>query len=180
MGPIETQNDLAKLPEPRFISGATARTRACATALLLMGVAAGGAAFVAGLVGDDAFMAAGGALALAVCLFVLIYLRPGDWRAWIRLAATPEGLYLVTPERKVVFAPWPDVLSVGVVQKWTGKSVVSYPQLTLRLSEDGWSKFGKTGALKGNGPVREYTFGTLAVSAEALVEQLVSFHRTHG
>jgi hypothetical protein len=145
-----------------------------------MGVAAGGAAFFAGLVGGDPFMAGGGALALVVCLSVQIYLRPDDWRSWIRLAATPEGLYLVTPERKVVFAPWPDVVSVAIVRNWTGRAIVSYPQLTLRLSEDGWSKFGKTGALKGSGPVRDYTFGTLAVSAETLVEQLVRFHRTHG
>jgi hypothetical protein len=179
MSTIETPYDLASLPEPRFISSATARARLCAVALLLMGAAAGGAAFVAGLVGGNLFTAGGGALALVVCLSVLIYLRPDDWRAWIRLAATPEGLYLVTPMRKVVFAPWRDVLDIAVVSKWTGKRIQSYSQLTLRLSEEGWSKFGSTAALKGSGPVREYTVGSLVVSAETLVDQLVGFRRAH-
>ena len=179
MATIRTQYDLANLPEPRFISAASARSRLCAIALLLIGAVLGAAAFVAGLGGADPFMAGGGALALVVCLAVLIYLRPDDWRAWIRLAATPEGLYLVTPVHQVVFAPWRDVIDISVVQKWTGRRIASYPQLTLRLSEEGWSKFGGTAALKGSGPVRDYTFGTLAVSAETLVDQLVGFRRAH-
>lgn len=180
MSTIETPYDLASLPEPRFISSATARARLCAMALLLLGAAVGGTAFVAGLVGGNLFMAGGGALALIVCLSVLIYLRPDDWRSWIRLAATSEGLFVVTPVRKVVFAPWRDVIDIAVVQKWTGKRIVSYPQVTLRLSEEGWSKFGGTAAIKGRGAVREYTFGSLAVSAEPLVDQLVGFRRAHG
>jgi hypothetical protein len=180
MSTIENPYDLASLPEPRFISSATARARLCAIALLLFGAAVGGAAFVAGLAGDNLFMAGGGALALIICLSVLIYLRPDDWRSWIRLAATPDGLFVVTPVRKVVFAPWRDVLDIAVVQKWTGKRIVSYPQLTLRLSEASWSKFGGTGALKGRGPVRDYTMGTLTVSAETLVDELVGFRHAHG
>jgi hypothetical protein len=154
MSTIENPYDLASLPEPRFISSATARARLCAIALLLFGAAVGGAAFVAGLAGDNLFMAG--------------------------LAATPDGLFVVTPVRKVVFAPWRDVLDIAVVQKWTGKRIVSYPQLTLRLSEASWSKFGGTGALKGRGPVRDYTMGTLTVSAETLVDELVGFRHAHG
>jgi hypothetical protein len=180
MATIRTQYDLAELPEPRFISAASARSRICAIALLLLGAVLGAAAFFAGLGGVDLFMAGGGALALIVCLSVLIYLRPDDWRAWIRLAATPEGLYLVTPVRKVVFAPWRDVLDIAIVRKFTGRRIVSYPQLTLRLPEEGWSKFGKTAGLKGSGPVRDYTFGSLAVSAETLVEDLANFRAAHG
>ncbi len=180
MSTIETPYDLANLPEPRFISAASARSRLCAIALLLIGAVLGGAAFVAGLADGNLFMAGGGALALITCLSVLIYLRPDDWRSWIRLAATPGGLFVVTPVRKVVFAPWRDVLDIAVVQKWTGKAIVRYPQVTLRLSEEGWSKFGGTGALKGRGPVRDYTFGSLAVSAESLVDELAAFRAAHG
>lgn len=179
MGSISTQYDLATLPEPRLISTASARTRGCVTAILSIGAVLGGAAFVAGLGGGDHFMAGSGAIALVVCLSVLIYLRPDDWRAWIGLAATPEGLFLVAPARKVVFAPWQDVIAIKVVRLPTGRGIVSYPRLTLRLTEEGWSLFGNLSGIKGSGPVRQYTFSALAVPAEALVEQLVGFRSLH-
>jgi hypothetical protein len=62
MSTIENPYDLASLPEPRFISSATARARLCAIALLLFGAAVGGAAFVAGLAGDNLFMAVSASL----------------------------------------------------------------------------------------------------------------------
>lgn len=179
MGTIATQYDLATLPEPRLISAASARSRGCAIALLLIGATLGGVAFVAGLVGGDLFMAGSGAFALVVCLSVLIYLRPDDWRAWIRLAATPGGLFLVAPKRRVVFAPWRDVIDIGIVRLPTHRGMMSYPRLTLRLSETDWSVFGNLSGIKGSGPVRHYTFGALSVTAEELVEGLAKFRAVH-
>jgi len=146
---------------------------------LLIGAVLGGTAFVAGLGRGDLFMAGSGMIALVVCLSVLIYLRPGDWRAWIRLAATPDGLFLVAPARKVVFAPWQDVIDIGIVRLPTPRGIVSYAQLTLRLSEAGWSRFGKLSGIEGSGPVRHYTLGSLAETGEALVEDLAKFRAAH-
>ena len=81
--------------------------------------------------------------------------------------------------RQVVFAPWQDIHEITVVQQWTGKRIARYHQITLRLSDANWSKFGGTAALKGRGPVRDYAFGTLTVTADTLVDQLVGFRRAH-
>jgi hypothetical protein len=175
MRTISTQYDLATLPEPRFIYTAPLWFRRFSTALLLIGGLLGGVAFVAGLAGGaNLFKAAGGAVALVACLAVLVYLRPGDWRAWISLAATPQGLYLVTPKGGVVFAPWQDVLEIGIF-----RAQRTYARLTLRLPEESWSLFGRVSAIKGTGAVRQYTLSALAKPGDALVERLASFRAAH-
>lgn len=169
------QYDLASLPQPRFISSAPLWFRCFSTALLVIGGLLGGVAFVAGVVdGANLFKAAGGAMALAACLAVLIYLRPDDWRAWISLAATPKGLYLVTPKGRVVFAPWQDVLEIGLY-----RAQRTYARLTLRLPEESWALFGKLSSIKGSGAVRQYTLSALVMPGDALVERLTSFRAAH-
>lgn len=175
MRTIRTQYDLATLPEPRLISAAPFWFRCFATAVLLVGSLLGGAAFVAGR-GEEGnlFMAGGGAIALVACLVVLIYLRPDDWRTWINLAATPDGLFLVTPANRVVFAPWQDVLEIGIFR---GQS--NHARLTLRLPEESWALFGKLSSITGTDPVRQYTLSALSVPGEVLVEQLCAFRTAH-
>lgn len=175
MRTISAQYDLASLPEPRFIYTAPLWFRCFATVLLLVGGLLGGGAFVAGLgKGGNLFMAGGGAVALVACLAVLIYLRPQDWRAWINLAATPQGLFLVTPAGRAVFAPWRDVLEIDIFR---GQSY--HARLTLRLPEESWALFGKLSAIKGNGAVRQYTLSGLGIPAEGLVDRIRDFRAAH-
>lgn len=167
------QFELATLPEPRFIYSAPFWLRCFATALLVIGGLLGGAAFVAGLGHGHLPTVLGGALALGACLGVLIYLRPEDWRAWINLAATPRGLFLVTTAGRVVFAPWADVLDIAVFRAQS-----TYARLTLRLPEESWAHFGKLSSIKGTGAVRQYTLSGLGVPAEGLVDRLRDFRAT--
>lgn len=174
MRTLSAQYDLASLPEPRLIYTAPVWFRCFGTVLLLVGGLMGGGAFVAGLGDGNLFMAGGGAIALAACLAVLIYLRPLDWRAWINLAATPHGLFLVTPSGRVVFAPWQDVLEIDVF-----RGQFYHARLTLRLPEESWARFGKLSSIKGTGAVRQYTLSGLGMPAEGLVDRLRDFRAAH-
>jgi hypothetical protein len=87
---VRVQRDLASLPEPRFIYTAPTWLRVFAAGLLIIGAVMGSGIAVNGFGDGGNLMAAlGGVLAAALCLSVLVFGRPTDWRAWINLAATP-------------------------------------------------------------------------------------------
>jgi hypothetical protein len=177
MQTIREQYDLALLPEPRFIPVVPAWLRRFMTAFFVAGALFGGAVFATMISnGDNLPGAFGGAIAVAACLLALVHGRPGDWRAWVNLAATPDGLYLVAHARRVVFVPWPDVLDIGV------EPIANryFARLTLRLPEEAWSQFGSLSSIKGTGAVRRYLLSALTMPGDKLAAELQDFRAANG
>jgi hypothetical protein len=173
---IHTQNDLQLLPQPRLILTAKPWIRKLATIMLACGVllCIGVALSVTGPYAHYAAIAA--AIAAIVCFCVLIFARPYDWRTWVNVAATFDGLYLTAARTRLVFVPWHDVLDIGTERMDTVKGgPQNFPRLQIRLSEADWSRFGNLSSIKGTGPVRSYIFSTVSGSAEQVVEQLKTF-----
>lgn len=176
MRPIHGQNDLASLPEPCFICTAPTWLRWFAAGLLTVGAVMAGTVALNGLNGGrDLPVGIGGVIVAAFCLFVLLRLRPLDWRVWINLAASRDGLYLVVRARRVVFVPWADVIGLEIVRK-TGQP---FARLTLRLPDEGWTRFGNTPGISGTGPVRRYALPSLVMPGDKLVETLNAFRAAH-
>ena len=181
MRTIREQRDLDSLLEPRLLWLPPLWLRRFATGLIVVGAGLGGGRFVHGLnTGGDFFAVSGGAISLVVCLSVLVRGRPDDWRSWVNLAATSDGLNLTARAKRVVFVPWRDVVEIGVKQVMVVRGgPPSHPRLTLRLPEDGWSRFGKDSGIEGSGAVRHYLLPSLGNSTEALVAQLKAFRDAH-
>jgi hypothetical protein len=180
MGPYETQNDLAKLPEPRFIYTAPVWLRNFATAILFVGVFFGAGAVAHGLSGSGTLLTApAGAFAAGLCTWVLVALKPGDWRVWINLAAAPEGLYLVARAGRVVFVPWRDVTEIDVKSIWSRNGIHGYTRLTLRMPDKAWSQFGNTGDIKGRGLIRQYLLSAIAMPGAQLAAELQAFRSSY-
>lgn len=181
MQTIREQLDLALLPAPRFISTASAGLRWSATGFIVIGALIGVRVFIEGIAdGGKLIYLIGGPVIVAICLTVLVFGRPTDWRVWINLAGTPEGLYLVAGARRVVFVPWRDVIEIGVEKITTHRGIASYARLTLRLPEEGWAQFGNISSIKGTGAVRQYLLSALTTPGDVLVGQLEAFRNANG
>lgn len=178
---IRDQRDLALLPEPRFISTAPAWLRRFAAGLLVVGALLGGSVSAVALVqGGGLFDVVGGAAVVTICLAVLLLGRPTDWRVWINLAATPEGVYLVARARRVVFVPWRDVVEIAVERLATRRGIQGFARLTLRLPEQGWARFGNISAIKGSGAERRYLLSALGTPGDLLAAKLKAFRDAYG
>lgn len=176
---VREQRDLASLPEPRFICTAPPWLRRFTVGVLVGGAFIGGAIEYNGLAQDGGVISiVGGLILVAICLSVLVLLRPSDWRAWINLAATKDGLYLVALRHRVVFIPWQDVLEIGV-EELQGRRTVRFLRLKMRLPEDGWAAFGKTSAIKGTGDVRQYLHSAMTMPGDTLLHHLKAFRERH-
>jgi len=176
MQTIRTQKDLERLPQPRLILTAAPWVRRLATAMLAFG-AAGCAGLAFNVTGPSAhFYAAGATITAIVCAAVIIIARPYDWRAWVSVAATLDGLYVTASGTRLVFVPWDDVVDIGIVRMFTGKGGPrNFPRLKLRLSEADWSLFGNLSSIKGTGPVRSFVFSPVSGTADLTVERLKTF-----
>ncbi len=173
---IRTQKDLRLLPQPRLILTAKPWVRKLTTIFLAFGALLC-SALALDVTGPSAHLyAIGATIAAIVCCSVLVLARPYDWRAWVNVAATLDGLYVTAARTRLVFVPWHDVLDIGVERMFTGKGGPrNFPRLKLRLSEADWSLFGNLSSIKGTGPVRSYIFSPVSGSAELVVEQLKAF-----
>ncbi len=173
---IRTQKDLQLLPQPRLILTAKPWVRKLATLMLACGVflCIGAALSVTGPYSHYAAIAA--TIAAIICFCVLVFARPYDWRAWVNVAATLDGLYLTAARTRLVFVPWHDVLDIGMERMFTAKGgPQNFPRLQIRLSEADWSLFGNLSSIKGTGPIRSYIFSSVSGSTEQVVEQLKTF-----
>lgn len=174
------QGDLALLPEPRFIYSAPKWLRAFTLCILLVGAVLSGGILVQALGTDgNIWVAIWSAGALLICLVVLINGRPTDWRVWISLAASPDGLYLVGRKRRVIFVPWSDVEAIDIEQRVAYKGSGKFARLTLRLPEESWAQFGQLSSIKGSGEVRQYLLSALCMPGEELVAALREFRKTY-
>lgn len=181
MQDIRTQRDLERLPQPRLIFTAKPWVRRVATGLLALGaMLCAGAAW--NVTGPGAiYYAFGATIAAIVCFAVLLYARPYDWRSWVNVAATFDGLYLTASGTRLVFVPWRDVLDIGIERVYLAKGGPrNFPKLTLRLTEADWSLFGSLSGVKGDGAVRSYIFSTVGGTAELIVDQLKTFRGEKG
>ena len=178
---VRNQHDLTLLPEPRFFYTASTKVRWFAAALMSFGAMIGLGIMFQGIAeGGKLFPTLAGAILFAICAGVLFLARPTDWRSWISLAATPDGLYVVAGPRNVIFVPWNDVVEIGAKELATIHiGDVSYPRLRLRLPEEVWAKFGKLSSISGTGPVRDYLLSAFFSRGEVLVEQLEAFRSKH-
>ncbi|NKB54951.1 MAG: hypothetical protein GKS00_01305 [Alphaproteobacteria bacterium] len=176
MQDIRTQRDLERLPQPRLIFTAKPWVRRGATGFLTLG-ALGCAAIAFDVSGPAAhYYAFGATIAAIVCLAVIVFARPYDWRAWVNVAATLDGLYITAAGTRLIFVPWQNVIDIGTERMFMVKGGPrNFPRLKLRLSEADWSLFGNLSSIKGTGPVRSYIFSPVSGSAELAVEQLKAF-----
>ncbi len=164
------------LSEPRFIYAAPAWLRGFATVMLVIGTFIGGTVAVKGIGADHGLILVfGGLVVVAICISVLVIGRPNDWRVWINLAATRNGLYLVARAHQVVFVPWSDVINIDVEQRLN----TYFARLTLRLPEESWAQFGNTSAIAGTGVVRQYLVSAIGMQGNELVDRLNAFRDAH-
>lgn len=176
MQTIRRQQDLAILSKPRFIYAAPTWLRRFAIGILVIGAFIGSSIAVRGIGADRGLLLVfGGLIVVAICISVLVLGRPNDWRVWINLAATRDGLYLVARARRVVFVPWPDVIGIDVEQKLN----TYFARLTLRLPEKDWAQFGNTSAITGTGAVRQYLVSAIGMQGGELVDRLKAFRDAH-
>lgn len=164
------------LSEPRFIYTAPSWLRRFAIVMLVIGVFIGSSVVVRSIGADRSLLLVfGGLIVVAICISVLVFGRPNDWRVWTNLAATRDGLYLVARARRVVFVPWSDVISIDVEQKLN----TYFARLNLRLPEESWAQFGDTSAITGNGDVRQYLVSAIGMQGNELVDRLKAFRDAH-
>jgi hypothetical protein len=154
-----------------YIAGLGLLSALLGAGVLWHGIAAGGATLILGLVGAPVLFA---------CFWLLTATKLADWRAWISLAATEHGLYLVGRRDRVIFVPWPDVHNIRLETRTTGSGTHDYPALTLRLPEADWSRLSRFAAVKGVGETRTLTLPVLAGPGKDLVAALGPLRKAAG
>lgn len=170
MDGIRLRRELADLPEPRFLHVTPTWLRCVAALLAAFCLLIGGGLGYIGLVapGIDWITAASGLAALAAGGLVICRVLFTDWRDWIDLAVTSDGLYLPGRGKGVVFISWPEVAAISVVRRPWLEGRLSHLKLTLRLPEDRWKSFSRFARIKGENPMRSYTMSALTASGEEL------------
>ncbi len=173
MDGIRLRRELADLPEPRFLHVTPTWLRCVAATLAVLCVLIGGGlgyfSYLGYVASDiDWVIAATGLAALAAGGLVIVRVLFTDWRDWIDLAVTADGLYLPGRGKGVVFISWPEVAAISVVRRPVLEGRLSHLKLTLRLPEDRWKSFSRFARIKGENPLRSYTMSALTASGEEL------------
>lgn len=170
MDGIRLRRELADLPEPRFLHVTPTWLRCVAAMLAALCMLIGGGFGYLGFAASsiDWIAATAGLAALVAGGLVVFRVLFTDWRDWVDLAVTTDGLYLPGRGKRVVFISWSDVAAISVVRRPFLEGRLSQLKLTLRLSEESWRRFSRFARIKGNSPVRSYTLSALTASGEDL------------
>ncbi len=171
---IERRRDLGDLPEPRYLQVVPLSTRWCLLGLGVLAALLGAGALWHGIEqgGYALLLGAVGAPVLVGCFWMLTKTKLRDWRAWISLAATEQGLYLVGRRERVIFVPWANVEDMSLQTRTTKGGTHDYPAFTLRMSDADWSRLSPLAAVKGRGETRTLTLGVLGGRGKELLAAL--------
>lgn len=174
---VGTRRDLADLPEPRFLHTTPEWLRIAIVGLAGLAVLIGAVACIGSIAGPgiNIPVLAAGLLAIAAGIFVLTRSNPLDWRDWINLAVTDDGLYLPDRDDHVIFVPWGDVTEISVIRRTTGNGPRSFVKLALRLPEPVWARMSRLARIAGEGVARTYTFPSLGIPGETLASEIQAF-----
>lgn len=170
MDGIRLRRDLADLPEPRYLHVTPTWLRRVVAGLAGVCVLTGGAFGYFGYITSDIgwAYATSGLAVLAAGGLVLFRVLFADWRDWIDLAATADGLYLPGRGKTMVFVSWLDVAAISVVRRPWLEGRLSHLKFTLRLSNDHWKSFSRLARIRGDSLVRSYSTSALTGSGEDL------------
>jgi hypothetical protein len=114
---------------------------------------------------------------LAVCLskMVLRFLNPFNQQRWFRFALTSEGLCLPARDSRLLFVPWPAVVSVDV-QRWYGKGGEhSAARLTLDLDVETWPWFKREARVDGIGRVRQISVQIVDMTGDEIAARIRAY-----
>ena len=172
-----TRRDLARLPEPRALFVTPLWLRRFIAVFAVVAAVLGAGMVLRGMQADgvNVFGVLSGLVLFVPAVWFAIAAPLADWRAWIQLAATPDGLFVAGRDGSAVFLPWREVTAITVETAYGRGGTQTHAKLRLRLDAAAAALLGPLQGVEGEGPERTYRPPILGLSGAELAEQLMAW-----